>query len=253
MNPAWRPAAAALLLGLPLPVAADPTPPVAAEAVRFAPPLGAPLTWSVTTRRLGRKGAMIAFSSVYALEWTRLGRGYRLDATLQRIESDAPPELVRALTAVLQPLVGERVAYLVSPDGRTVDLADPKALSDRVIDRTEAFAAESGRPEAKAIAAMLGAMSPDERAVLASADIRALVAPANGALAAPAGPNDPVGTVATVETADIGGAPVETRTRWQIDAASGLVLREQRQSWTIGPDKRPQTLVEERVRALTSH
>src|SRR3546814_11194067 len=76
--------------------------------MRFAPPLGEPLSWQVTMRRLGRDGSLIGFSSVYRLQWSRLGRGYRLDATLLRIESDARPELVQALTAVLQPLIGQR-------------------------------------------------------------------------------------------------------------------------------------------------
>src|SRR3546814_11126333 len=87
--------------------------------MRFAPPLGEPLSWQVTMRRLGRDGSLIGFSSVYRLQWSRLGRGYRLDATLLRIESDARPELVQALTAVLQPLIGQSVAHPVAADGRS--------------------------------------------------------------------------------------------------------------------------------------
>src|SRR3546814_7583872 len=89
------------------------------------------------------------------------------------------PELVQALTAVLQPLVGQTIAYLVAADGRSVELADPDAIGARIAARTEALAADASRPEAKAIAALLRALPPARRAELATADIRALVAPAS--------------------------------------------------------------------------
>src|SRR3546814_5483787 len=135
--------------------------------MRFAPPLGEPLSWQVTMRRLGRDGSLIGFSSVYRLQWSRLGRGYRLDANLLRIESDARPELVQALTAVLQPLIGQSVAYLVAADGRPVELAAPNALGARITGRTDALAPDPPRPEARAIAALLQGLSPAQRAELA--------------------------------------------------------------------------------------
>ena len=38
---------------------------------------------------------------------------------------------------------------------------------------------------------------------------------------------------------------------WTIDSTTGLVMREQRQSWIADPDSAARTLVEERVRALS--
>src|SRR3546814_3885894 len=56
------------------------------DLVRFAPPVGVPLRYRVTTRRIGRDGTLIDFALVYALQWQRTGRGYRLDSVLERIE-----------------------------------------------------------------------------------------------------------------------------------------------------------------------
>jgi len=251
MRRAGRLAVVLLPLAQPLAAAAEPAAPVKANVMRFAPPLGEPLNWRVTTRRLGRDGSLIGFSSVYRLQWSRLGRGYRLDATLLRIESDARPELVQALTAVLQPLVGQGVAYLVAADGRRVELADPAALGARITERTEALAADASRPEARAIAALLQGLSPAQRAELATADIRALVAPANPGLAVPSATDGPLRTVTKVEKDDIaGGQAVEIDWLWQVDTASGLVVREQQQSWMGEPESDARMLVEERVRAL---
>lgn len=251
MRRAGRLAVALLPLAQPFAAAAEPVAPVKADAMRFAPPLGESLSWRVTTRRLGRDGSLIGFSSVYRLQWSRIGRGYRLDATLLRIESDARPELVQALTAVLQPLIGQSVAYLVAADGGRVELADPNSLGARITERTEALAADASRPEARAIAALLQGLSPAQRAELATADIRALVAPANPDLAAPSAADGRLRTVTKVERGDIaGGQAVEIDWLWQVDTASGLVVREQQQSWTTEAGAGARTLVEERVRAL---
>src|SRR3546814_10800361 len=83
------------------------------------------------------------------------------------------------------------------------------------------------------------------------ADLRARVAPASPELAEPAAPDGPLRTVTTVETHDLaGGRTVQIDRLWRIDTASGLVLREQQQSWTQEPGSDARTLVEERVRAL---
>lgn len=250
-------AGALLMLALPTVALAEPAPvPPAARASAFAPPLDQPMHYQVTTRRLSREGTLISFSLVYVLRWSRLGRGYRLDATLDRIESDARPELVAALTGVLQPLVGEPVSYLVSADGHSVELADPDGLWARVAARTEALGAQASRPEARAFAAMLAALPPEERAAMAAADIRALVAPANDALA-PGGTaaGDGRRTVTRIESdalrAADGERPLRIESTWTIDEATGLVLRERRQSWLAQPQSGGRTLVEERVRALS--
>jgi hypothetical protein len=254
-------AGALLMLALPAATLAEPAPvPPAAGASAFAPPLDQPMHYRVTTRRLSREGTLISFSLVYALRWSRLGRGYRLDATLDRIESDARPELVAALTGVLKPLVGEPVSYIVSADGHSVELADPDGLWARVAARTEALGAKASRPEARAFAAMLAALPPEERAAMAAADIRALVAPANDALAsggtsAAVTAGDGRRTVTRIEADALHVAdrerPLRIESTWTIDEATGLVLRERRQSWLAQPRGQARTLVEERVRALS--
>lgn len=247
---------------LPSPVPGD-VPAAAAAHFQFAPPVGRPMTYRVTTRRIGREGALVNFSLTYALQWQRVGRGYRLEAVLQRIDSDARPEVTRALSLMLEPLVGETMAYLVAPDGSRIGLVDPDALWERVTARIEAVGAKAGRPEARQLAQLIAALPAAERDRLATADIRALVAPANGAipLAAQADGTSvsivrdgALQTVAKVErdTAPVAGAakPLEIDNLWTVDTATGLVMREQRQSWIVDAEGDGRTLVEERVRAL---
>ena len=265
MTPAGGLGSALLLLAVqPLSQTVPAEVPVAAAVdLQFAPPVGQPMTYRVTTRRIGRDGSLVSFSLVYALQWQRIGRGYRLEAALQQIDSDARPEVRRALTLMLQPLVGEAMSYLVAPDGSRVDLVDPDGLWARVTARVQAMGAEAGRPEARQMAQLVAALPADQRDALATADIRALVAPANGAIPL-AGQADGAsismrhdGTLQTIakverDSAAVGATtqPLEIDNLWTVDTATGLVMREQRQSWIIEASGDGRTLVEERVRAL---
>lgn len=228
----------------------------AAEQVRFAPPVDRPMTYRVATRRIGRDGSLINFALVYDLRWQRAGRGYRLEAVLQRIDSDARPEVTRALTSMLQPLVGEQTAYLVAPDGRRVELVDPDGLWERVTARIEATGAEAGRAQARQVAQMIAALPAAERDRLVTADIRALIVPANAAIPAAtlvdvsATHDGARRTVARIERAAAAAQPLEIDNLWTIDTDTGLVVREQRQSWIVAAGADGRTLVEERVRAL---
>ncbi len=248
--------------------AAPPTEPnhiptAAAPHFQFAPPVGRPMTYRVTTRRIGRDGSLISFTLIYALQWERAGRGFRLNAILQRIDSDAAPDVTRAVTFLLQPLVGEATTYLVAADGSQVDLVDPEGLWERVTARMQTMGAAAGRPEAKRMAGLVAALPAAERDRLASADIRALVAPANRAIPAASTsfsatvstmPSDTLRTITKIEhdavPAGATGQPLEIDSLWSIDTATGLVMRDQRQSWIIAADGGERTLVEERSRAL---
>lgn len=250
----------ALMLLVEPAAAAPPAHPASLTESRFAPPTGQPMTYRVTTRRIGRSGTLISFSLVYALQWHRAGRGYRLDATLRRIESDARPELVAGLTGLLQPLVGEPVAYLVEGEGRSIALADAGQLWARVAERTGTLAAAAAAPEARQMAALIAALPEAERDKLASADIRALIGPANDAIPMTASGDATVSireeggrrTIARIEQAALGAAaPLQVDILWTLDTATGLVLREQRQSWIVESGSGAKTLVEERIRALT--
>lgn len=253
-----------LLVVQPLPPPAPGDGPAAQTAhFQFAPPVGRSMTYRVTTRRIGREGSLINFSLVYALQWQRIGRGYQLEAVLERIDSDARPEVTRALSLMLEPLVGEAMAYLVAPDGSRIDLVDPDGLWERVTARIEAAGVKGGRSEARQLAQLIAALPAAERDRMATADIRALVAPSNKAIpvAAPAGGasvsimhDGALQTIAKVERdpAPVAGTaqPLETDNLWTVDTATGLVMREQRQSWIVDADSDGRTLVEERVRAL---
>ena len=230
-----------------------------AASTHFAPPLNRQMVYRVTTRRIGRDNSILSFSLVYALEWRRAGRGYQLGATLERIESDAGPQVTRALTAVLQPLVGEEMTYLVAADGSSVDLADADRLWERALARTADAGAGAGQVEAKRIATMIAALPAAERDRLASADIRALVAPAGAILSAGNAASvsvtqqDGLRRIAKVEppvSSAQGALAVQTDMIWTIDTATGLVVHEQKQSWIAEPGSDARTLIEERVRAL---
>ncbi|HRE36268.1 MAG TPA: hypothetical protein PK217_14475, partial [Sphingopyxis terrae] len=188
-----------IVLGALLLLAAQaPEPPVPSEtqqvaALAFAPPLDRPLTYRVATRRLSRDGSFTSFALVYDLRWQRVGRGYQLLARIDRVESDAHPEVARALRLMIDPLIGETLTYFVPADGSSVDMVDPDGLWRRVVDRAQALAESSDRPEAKQAAQIIAALPPAERDKLASADIRALVVPANGAI--PNGADGPIMTV----------------------------------------------------------
>lgn len=232
--------------------------PESSTAQVFAPPVDRPMTYRVTTRRVSRSGTLISFALVYALQWQGAGRGYRLDASLRRIESDARPELVRGLTGLFQPLLGETVSYLVDADGRSIALADPAQLWARVAQRTQDLAAGADTPEARQVAALLAALPEAEREKMITADIRAMVAPANSSI--PPTESDDVAIrqegsnriAAKSERAELSAAaPIDVDTLWTVDTAAGLVLVERRQSWAREPGGEARTLVEERIRALS--
>ncbi len=253
---------ALLLVAQPIPAQGD-APPEATAAFQFAPPVDRPMIYRVTTRRIGRDGSLINFSLVYVLQWQRIGRGYQLRSVLQRIDSDAPPAVTRALTLMLQPLVGEELAYLVAPDGSHIDLVDPDGLWERATAQVETTGAAGDRAEAKQLAQLIAALPATERDRLATADVRALIAPANAAIplsAALVGANVSIlhdgtrRTIAKVEhSSSAAGAsppPLEIEHLWTVDTATGLVMQERRQSWIVDAQSGGRTLVEERVRAI---
>ena len=244
-----------------------PPPPVSAPIaapLQFAPPIGQPMTYRVTSRRLGRDGAMMNYTLVYALQWDRAGRGLQLAATLRRIETDARPELAQMLTGLLQPLIGEPMTYLVAPDGSSIDLVDPEAQWQRVLGKVQDMAAKAAQGEARQMAGLLAAMTPVERDRLASADVRALVAPANSSIPVSAKDGTDIAvdqdgnrrTVTEVERSEVkagdAARSLKIATTWKIDTATGLVLGERRETWTGGADGGEPRLAEERIRELAA-
>lgn len=256
-------AALLLMAAEPAVTTLPPAAPVTAQSV-FAPPLDQPMTYRVTTRRLSRDGSIASYVQVYTLRWERVGRGVQLVATLDKVESDARAELAGAFRHLLQPLVGEPVTYLVAPDGSRVDLVDPEGLWQRVMGQTQAMAAAAGQPEAKQLAQMLAALPPEEREKLATSDVRAVVAPANAEIpsAIPATgiivrQDGALRTMTRLEKSYVasgagGMRPLEVDASWTVDAATGLLVGERRQSWIAEPDGSGRKLVEERIRTLAS-
>ncbi len=136
-------------------------------------------------------------------------------------------------------------------------MVDPDGLWRRVVDRAQALAASSDRPEAKQAAQIIATLPSAERDKLASADIRALVVPANGAI--PNGADGPIMTVTVAGRRTISASeppaagaaqPIEVDTRWTIDLATGLLAEERRQSFLAAGNAADRKLVEERIRAL---
>lgn len=241
--------AALLLLATPAAAVQPASTPVAAAA-SFAPPLDRPMIYRVTTRRLSREGALASYTAVYALRWTRIGRGIQLTATLRGVESDARPELAAALTRMLQPLVGQAITYLVAPDGSGIEMVDPDALWQRVLGQVHGAASAAPRPEAQQVANLLAALPAAERDRIATADIRALIAAANPAIGAEVTGDSGLQKITRNEETAAAGRPLRIETAWMVDRATGLVAEERRQSWLTGVDGSEPALVEERIRAL---
>ncbi len=245
-----------LLAAQPLPSAAPPALPAAAPSP-FAPPTDRPMVYRVTTRRLARDGSMASYTLVYDLRWSRAGRGVQLQATLRAIESDAPAEVVRAVTGMLRPLVDQPITYLIAPDGSAITLIDPDALWQRVFGRVQDVAATAVRSEANQLAGLLAALPPAEREKLATEDVRALVAAANPAIE-PGSAARQQGDVrivtksekAAIDTGAGGTQPIEIDMMWTIDTATGLVRGERRRTWIAAAGAGERRLVEERIRAL---
>jgi hypothetical protein len=248
---------AALLLMLAADAITPPPAALVAVPSRFAPPFGQPMTYRVTTRRLSRDGSMASYTLVYALQWDRVGRGVQLRVVLQRVESDARPELADRVAGMLQPLVGHEVTYLVAPDGSRVDLVDPEELWQRLLGETYDLGVGSDQPQARQMANILAALPPDERDRLVTSDIRALVAAANSIPRIPSADvsirqEGGLQTIVRREESDTAdGAtqpPLAAETSWTIDTATGLVLTERRQSFAVAGGKK--RLVDERIRTL---
>lgn len=253
---------AALLLLAAEPAIATPPPAVpVAAATGFAPPVDQPMIYRVTTRRLSRDGSIASYVQTYTLQWERVGRGVQLVATLNKVESDARPELAQAFGRLLQPLVDQPITFLVASDGRRVDLVDPEGLWQRVIAQAQTMAAAAEQPEAKQLAQMLAALPPEEREKLATSDVRALVAPANAEIPVPPATGVTVRqdgnlrmitrTEKSYVASGAGGMrPIEVDASWTVDTATGLLVGERRQSWVAEPDGSGRKLVEEHVRTL---
>src|SRR3546814_11092967 len=76
--------------------------------------------------------------------------------------------VVRAVTAMLHPLVDQPISYLIASDGRAITLVDPDALWQRVLGRAQDMGAAATPGEAKQLAGLLAALPPAEREKLAT-------------------------------------------------------------------------------------
>lgn len=239
-------------------------PPASGQAVEvaptaFAPPVDRPMTYRVTSRRPLRDGSFASFTQVYDIRWQRAEQGYLLTAHLDRIESDARPDLARMLSAMLQPLVGETMTYTVSADGSHLALADADRLWQRVLARVEAAAAAADRPEARQAAQLIGNLSPQERDRLAIADIQAMLAAGGASFAAGQSARSVVtrdgtlGTITWTETQEIPGrAPLQVDVSRTVDVTTGLLINERRRTLLAGSDGGAPVLAEEKIRTLAA-
>jgi hypothetical protein len=128
-------------------------------------------------------------------------------------------------------------------------------VSARVTARIEAVGANGNREEAQRLAALIAALPDVERDRLATADVRALLVPANTiigqAVTDDAAVNGPLRTVVRVEQdGRAGSVPLRIDQRWTVDTTTGLVMRERRQSWVTPVSGSEPTLAEERLRVL---
>ncbi len=118
----------------------------------------------------------------YDLRFSRLGRGYRLVASLASIKADAPPAISAAIIAASQPLTGIAHEFQVSADGRTVSLVDPadarRRLATILEHLNESLARSPADPVTRVAAGAVARLTALEDAALSSllfSDMRPLL------------------------------------------------------------------------------
>jgi hypothetical protein len=258
-------AALVLMLALPLPlpqaaagqVAAGRawpcTPPPA--VLPLAPPIDAPLRFTITTERPASNGAAQRFALEYEVGFYPVGRGLGMTATLVRIDAPQGMAAGGAMRAIFAPLLQQPVDLLVDSETGALALRDGDALWRRLADDMATRAAR-GPDEGRALSSALLALPRAEREAMLVADLalmlrfggRTLVG--GGTLAAMAGrPPDRTADCAIILDEDAtdtaAGGNMRRKIRWQIDPATGLVHEQSEERWLI-PAVSSQT-----VRSLT--
>ena len=100
--------------------------------IPFNPPLDRSLSYTVWQSQPGNGGTTVSVVRHYDLRFSKLGRGYRLVASLASIKADAPPAISAVIIAASQPLSGIAHEFQVSADGPTVSLVDPAGARRRL-------------------------------------------------------------------------------------------------------------------------
>jgi hypothetical protein len=217
--------------------AASPCAP-APHILPFAPPQGQPLRLLVTTERPGRDAVLGRYTMEYRLLFRPEGRGQRLTATLVRLDLANASGAGGAIQAMLGPLAGRPVEYLVSGDGKSLLMQDSDQLWQDVTADIAASAARAPTAEARQVGAILTALPPAEREAMLSADIRQLLRFAGRdwtrSYAQAAGGGDADCTLLTLIEPVSAAAPpsgIATERRWQVDRATGLVRLQSEVRW----------------------
>ncbi|MCP1470538.1 hypothetical protein J3E64_002226 [Sphingobium sp. OAS761] len=129
-------------------------------AIPFSPPVDRSLVYRVDQSRT-IESAMRRFTATRSLRFTRDGDGYRLQATLVAIDSDAPPAAAEPFRAALTPLVGVEMHFRLDAQGHIQSLDDMDQVWASV---------ESG------LARMIGTFAPDTPRHRAGVAVQALFA-----------------------------------------------------------------------------
>ena len=216
--------------------------PATPATLPFTPPLDQPLQLEVATTRPASHGPAAQFSMVYRLQFRAEGRGYRLTAVLARLGTGDTAAMHHSMAAILQPLVGRPIEFLVGANGQTLLLQDGERLWQSVADgmlvAAAAAGAGAGGSDARRVGALLTALPLSEREALLGADIRQILRFAGRDWStefvhAPATANYDCGLLMLTERSSAArpDTPIVHQRQWQVDARSGLVRMQIDEQW----------------------
>lgn len=150
-------------------------------AIRFAPPLDAPLR--VTVERTDSGAGARRFAMDRLIRFTREGGGYRADVRVLTSAGSGPPPLGGMVEAGFAALRGIPIVLHLDPQGEVTDIEDMAALWERLCAGVAAVVArrpglEPSERDALAarVAAPLRALPPDRQRALLGSLVTAAIA-----------------------------------------------------------------------------
>ena len=228
-----------LLLGAAQPVAAQPASPDCASVPAVLPfePPAHPLRFTVETERMLRDGGAATFKLAYRVQFHSIGRGYGMTATLVSVNAPVAMPAGQAMEAILSPLVGLPVSFLVDVERGVLTVRESDALWQMLASGMIPRAQSAQPDEARQLARSLLALPVQEREALLAADLRHMLRFAGQQPEADFNPSRDRATNCNLlqlekqsfSTDD--AMTISFHTRWLVDASTGLVSEQSEEQW----------------------
>ncbi len=244
--------------------------PAAAEriAIPFTPPVGQDLAYDIDQHR-PIAGKDSRFSAHRTVRFERAGEGYRLNAVLRSLDSDATDAAAASFRAALTPLIGVEMRFHLDAQGKIISLDDDEAVWSAVGHGLDMMMAQFGpdtprHRAAQSVRILFDGLSREGRLALLAGEYQPLFLFAASEVeggadgrgvktmaGSPLGRPVPVEGILTLKgqatdglslTETLTGSGVDVRMDYKVSPVTGLVTRQVR-TLTVGT----RTLTEERV------